>query len=84
MSEIKFNMRKVTEKRSKRIFKKSIYDPIIDQFLSSGSNLVEIEVEGRSGSYIAAQLSNRIKARRLADQIEASAAGGFAYLEKKT
>ena len=83
MSEIKFNMREVTEKRKKRYQKRSIYDPMIDQFLNSGYSLVEIEVKGKRGSYIAAQLSGRIKARELEDKIEASAASGFAYLEKK-
>jgi len=59
---------------------RSIYDPIIDQFLDNGNDLVEIEVEDRKASYIAAQLANRIKVRGL--NIVASASGDFAYLEK--
>jgi len=60
--------------------RRSIYDPIIDQFLDSGNDLVEIEVEDRKASYIAAQLANRIKVRGL--NIVASASCDLAYLEK--
>ena len=47
MSSIKFEMRPVQVKRVKMYTKKSVYDPIIDQFLESGHNLVEISVEER-------------------------------------
>ena len=60
--------------------RRSIYDPIIDQFLDSGNDLVEIEVKDRKASYIAVQLANRIKVRGL--NIVASASDNFAYLEK--
>ena len=41
MSEIKFEMKQVTEKREKKSKKVSIYDPIIDKFLETGHDLVE-------------------------------------------
>jgi len=70
------------EKPVKRLRgRRSKYDPIIDQFLDSGNDLVEIEVEDRKASYIAAQLANRIKVRDL--NIVASASCNFAYLERK-
>jgi len=70
------------EKPVKRLRgRRSKYDPIIDQFLDSGNDLVEIEVDGRKASYIAAQLANRIKVRDL--NIVASASCDFAYLERK-
>ena len=69
------------EKPVKRLRgRRSKYDPIIDQFLDSGNDLVEIEVEDRTASYIAAQLANRIKVRGL--NVVASALGDLAYLEK--
>jgi len=69
------------EKPVKRLRgRRSKYDPIIDQFLDSGNDLVKIEVEDRKASYIAAQLANRIKVRGL--NIVASASCDFAYLEK--
>ncbi|GAG84033.1 unnamed protein product [marine sediment metagenome] len=82
MSEIRFEMRKVEEKREKTYHKGSIYDPIIDQFLESGHDLVEISVEERKASYMVTQLTKRIEKREL--DIVASRGGGFVYLEKKT
>ncbi len=82
MSEIKFDMKEVQKKRTGSFQKKSIYDPILDKFLEGGHDLVEINVEGRKGGYIAHQLKTRIEKRQL--DIIASAAGGYAYLEKKT
>ncbi len=81
MSEIKFEMKEVEKKRAGKFQKKSIYDPMIDQFLESGHELVEITIEGRSGSYISHQLKTRIEKREL--DIIASSGGGCAYLEKK-
>ena len=81
MSEIVFEMKEVEKKREGKFQKKSIYDPLIDQFLESGHELVEISIEGRSGSYISHQLKTRIAKRQL--DIIASSGGGFAYLEKK-
>ena len=82
-SEIKFEMRKVDEKRKKKYITKSMYDPIIDQFLEGGEELVEIIVEDKKPSYVASQLNKRIETRELETEIEASAAQEFVYLEKK-
>ena len=81
MSKIKFEMRAVEKKREGSFMKASIYDPMIDKFLESGSDLVEIEVEDKKASYIKHQLKTRIKKRGL--DIIASSSGGFAYLERK-
>jgi hypothetical protein len=82
MSEIKFEMRPVEEKRRKMYHKGSVYDPIIDQFLESGQELVEISIEGKRPGYVVTQLDRRIETREL--DIVASSGGGFVYLEKKT
>jgi len=82
MGEIRFEMRQVNEKRKKLSIKTSRYDPIIDQFLESGQELVEITVEEKKAPYVASQLKKRIGVREL--EIESSAAQGFVYLEKKT
>ncbi len=81
MSELKFEMKEVEKKRVGKFQKKSIFDPMIDKFLESGHELVEISVPGRSPSYISHQLKTRIEKRQL--DIIASAGGGFTYLEKK-
>jgi len=82
MSEIVFEMKVVEKKREGMFMKTSIYDPMIDQFIESGNDLVEITVEGRKAAYIRHQLQTRIEKRGL--DIIASSGGGFTYLEKKT
>ena len=81
MSKISFEMKEVEKKREGKFQKRSIYDPIIDKFIESGHELVEISIEGKSASYISHQLKSRIEKRQL--DILASAGGGFTYLEKK-
>ena len=81
MSEIKFEMRKVDEKREKLSVKGSIYDPMIDQFIESEEELVEISVEDKKAGYVVTQLKKRIELRKL--EIEVSNAQNFVYLEKK-
>ena len=82
MSEIKFEMKKVEEKRIKTSAKRSIYDPMINQFIEGGEELVEISVVDKRASYIVTQLKKRIELRNL--EIDVSHAQGFVYLEKKT
>jgi len=79
MSEIKFDMRRVDKKRIS--VKKSMYDPIIDQFIEGGEELVETTVKNKDAGYIVSQLKKRIEVRNL--EIEVSHAQGFVYLEKK-
>jgi len=81
MSKIKFEMRAVDKKREQKFMKVSIYDPMIDQFLEGGYNLVEISVEGKRATYVAGQLKKRIETREL--DIIASAASDFVYLHRK-
>ena len=81
MSKIKFEMRSVEKKREGKFTKGSIYDPLIDQFIESGNDLVEITVEGKKAGYIKHQLQIRIEKRGL--DIIASSGGGFTYLERK-
>ncbi len=81
MSKIVFEMKEVEKKRVGSFQKSSIYDPLLDQFIASGHELVEVTIEGRSANYIKHQLKKRIEKRQL--DIVASSGGGFAYLEKK-
>jgi len=82
MSEIKFEMKKVDKKRERISAKRSIYDPIIDQFIEGGEELVEISVQDKTANYMVSQLKKRVGLRNL--EIEVSHAQGFVYLEKKT
>ena len=81
MAEIRFQMRPVTEKRERKVKRGSIYDPLIDQFLESGHDLVEIEVEDKKPSYVAGMLKKRIQVRGL--ELKATAVSDVVYLEKK-
>ncbi|MBU0777891.1 hypothetical protein KKF82_06500 [Patescibacteria group bacterium] len=72
-------MNPVEVKRMKISTKKSLYDPMIDAFIKSGHNLVEISVEDKKASYVITQLTKRIEKRNL--DIIASAAQNFVYLE---
>ncbi len=45
--------------------RRSKYDPILDQFIELGQDLVEIEVEGKKPSYVVGMLKKRIKVRGL-------------------
>lgn len=81
MREIRFEMRPVEKKRTKLVGRKSKYDPMIDQFIEGGEDLVEISVEDKDSSYVASQLKNRIERREL--DIDVSATQGLVYLEKK-
>jgi len=81
MSEVKYEMKPVTKKREKHKRFESTYDPIIDAFIKSGHDLVEITVEDKKPGYVVTQLKKRIETREL--DIDASHGGGFVYLEKK-
>ena len=81
MSEIRYEMKQVTEKRAKRKRFRSIFDPMIDEFIESGQDLVEISVEDKKPGYMVTQLKQRIERRGL--DIDVSHGGGFVYLEKK-
>lgn len=80
---VKYEMKPVTKKREKLQpqLHRSIYDPILDQFLESGEKLVEISIEDKGLGSVVTQLKKRIEKREL--DIEASHGGGFVYLEKK-
>lgn len=82
MSDINFDLAPVEEKPSKKYRKGSKYDPIIDTFLESEHDLVEVKAEGKDVHYLRNQLKKRIDARDLRDKIEVSVVNNVAYLEK--
>jgi hypothetical protein len=69
------------KKREPR-YTKDQYDGIIDAFLKSGCELVEITVEGRTSTYLERILKRRIEERGLEDDVEASRVNEWVYLEK--
>ena len=83
MSEVKFDLKPVNKKPSRKYRKGSKYDPIIDSFKESEHELVKVEVPNKDANYLRTQLKKRIDARDLEDNIEVSVVNNIAYLEKK-
>jgi len=67
MSEVKFDLKPVEKKPSRKYRKGSKYDPVLDAFIKGTANLVVVEVEGRDANYLRTQLNKRIEARELKD-----------------
>jgi len=82
MGEMKFSLKPVKEKPSRKYRKGSKYDPIIDAFVGSSDDLVEVKVEGRDANYLRTQLNKRIEAKNLKDKAKTSVVNNVLYLEK--
>ena len=65
MTEVKFDLKPVDEKPSRRYRKGSKYDPVVDTFMESDETLVTVDVEGKDANYLRTQLNKRIEARKL-------------------
>lgn len=81
MDEVKFDLKPVVEKPSRRYRKGSKYDPILDRFMERVARLVEVYVEGKDANYMRMQLNKRIEAKALAG-LKVSVINNVLYLEK--
>jgi hypothetical protein len=81
MSGVRFDLKPITEKPTRRYRKGSKYDPILDSFMEGEADLVEVSIEGREANYIRTQLNKRIEARALED-VKVSVTNNVVYLEK--
>jgi len=81
MTEVKFDLKPVDEKPSRRYRKGSKYDPIIDAFTEGEENLVEVNVSGKDANYLRTQLNKRVEARNM--DVKVSVVNNACYLEKK-
>ena len=82
MSDVKFNLKPIEKKPTRRYRKGSKYDPILDAFLEGGDSLVEVSIAGKDANYLRTQLNKRIEARELGDRMKVSVVNNVAYLEK--
>jgi len=80
MSEVKFDMKPVEKKPSRRFRKGSKYDGIVDAFVEGTDSLVEVTVEGKDANYLRTQLNKRIEAKGL--KLKTSVVNNVLYLEK--
>jgi len=69
-------------KETREKYGKEEYDKIIDQFMESGHDLVEMTVENRKANYVKQILHKRIDERGLEEQVKASHVDEWVYLEK--
>jgi hypothetical protein len=81
MAEVKFNLKPVDKKPSRRHRKGSKYDPVVDPFMESYETLVSIDVEEKNDNYLRTKLYKRIEARKLA-RIKVYLIYNVTYLEK--
>lgn len=79
MTKIEYEMKSVTTKQEK--VSRSIFDPIIDEFMRSDNKLVELTVTDKSPSYMKSALVKRIERREIAN-VEVTLGYGVVYLEK--
>lgn len=82
MSEVKFDLKPVTKKPSRKYRKGSKYDPILDSFMSGEHSLVKVEVSNKDANYLRTQLNKRIEARDMQGAVKVSVVNNVAYLEK--
>jgi len=82
MNEMRFSLKPVEKKPSRRYRKGSKYDPIIDAFMESSDDLVEVKVENRDANYLRTQLNKRIEARDLKGDVKTSVINNVMYLER--
>ena len=82
MNEVKFDLKPVTKKPSRKYRKGSKYDPILDSFLEGEHKLVKVEVKNKDANYLRIQLNKRIEARNIEDKVKVSVVNNVAYLEK--
>lgn len=82
MNEVKFDLKPVTKKPSRKYRKGSKYDPILNSFLESEHELVKVEVRNKEANYLSTQLNKRIEARDIEDKVKVSVVNNVAYLEK--
>ena len=82
MKGLKYTLNPVESKPRRRYRRGSKYDPIIDAFLESDKDIVEVEVKGKNPNYVRIQLNKRIEARGLRDKVKTSVINNVLYLER--
>ena len=80
MTEVKFDMKPVEKKPSRRYRKGSKYDPILDAFMEGTDKLVEVTVPEKDANYLRTQLNKRIEAKGF--KVKTSVVNNVLYLQK--
>lgn len=83
MGEVKFQLKPVEKKPTKKYRKRSKYDPVIDEFLGLETRIVQVSVEGVEPNYLRTQLNKRIEARELKEKVKVSVINNIVYMERR-
>ncbi len=81
VQEMKFAINPVKKKPTRKYRKGSKYDAILEGFVKANIPLAEIEVEGKTASYLSTQLGKRLEDNKKLAHISVSTANGMCYLE---
>ena len=81
MVEIKFKLKPIEKKPSRKYRRGSKYDPILDAFLRSGEALSRINVDGVDNNYLNNQLKKRIEINNYSGSIDVSIINNEIYIE---
>lgn len=79
--EMKFAINPVKKKPTRKYRKGSKYDVIVEGFVKANIPLAEVEVEGKTASYLSTQLGKRLEDNKKLVHISVSTANGMCYLE---
>ncbi len=82
MSDMKFELKPVNTKPTRRYRKGSKYDPVLDTFVEGEHAIIEVSISGKNANYLRIQLNKRIEARMLGSSVKVSVVNNVAYLEK--
>lgn len=81
-NSIKFNLKAVKKKPSRRYKKGSKYDTILDSFIEGKDDIASVGVEGRTANYMRTQLTKRADVLGLTKTLKISVVNDVCYLEK--
>lgn len=79
--EMKFTVKPVSKKPTRKYRKGSKYDAIITGFVEANVPLAEVEVKDKTASYLSTQLGKRLEDNDKLAHISVSTANGMCYLE---
>jgi len=80
--KVTFKLRRLEGEPMGRRRGRSMYDPILDQFMESDMKIAEVDVEDKKLANVRTTLSKRIEKKGLEGKVEVGYRGGVLYLKK--
>jgi hypothetical protein len=82
MNSVRFELKPLEEVPKGRRPGRSMYDPILEQFMESGHEIVQVTVEDKVLAAVRTTLAKRIEKKELEGKVEVGYRGGVLYLRK--